>query len=265
MRSFRPALALALVLVATPALAQFQAGPQQPSTEAYAVELSARWWSPTPMLVIDTNALADVGGAVDFVEEFEVEEVRFRELRATLKPGRKHKLRVAYLPVLYEQTTFLVRTIDFGGQTFAVGSEATGVVDWTFWRFGYEYDVVAGPRGFVGVVVDARYNDVTASVDTADFGSAAIEEQVWVPTVGGIARGYLAEGLSATVEFSGFDLERDTVLGKLYDLDIYGTLSLGNNVGITGGWRRLQAEYQADDDLGDVEFEGIYFGLDLRF
>ena len=261
----RLVLTVALLLSAAPAFAQFAAGPQQASTEAYAVEFSMRWWSPTPMIVIDTAALDDVGGAVNFVEEFGVEKERFREMRGTLKLGRKHKVRVAYLPVTYERTAFLVRTIDFGGQTFAVGNEATGTMEWTFWRFGYEYDVVASERGFVGVVADARYNDVTAGVVTADFGSATIEEQVWVPTIGGIARGYLAEGLSATAEFSGFSLERDTFRGKLYDLDLYGTLSLGPNFGVTGGWRRLQAEYQADDDLGDVEFEGIYFGIDARF
>ena len=256
----------ALMLSSTPVFAQFGTPvPNEASTEAYAAELSLRWWSPTPMVVIDTGALDIVGGAVDFVEEFGVEKDRFREMRVTLKPGRKHKIRVDYLPVSYEETAFLVRTIDFGGQMFEVGSGATGVVDWTFWRFGYEYDIVTGPHGFVGVTVDGRYNDVSASVAAPGFGSAVVEDQVWVPTVGGIARGYLTEGLSATAEFSGFSLERDTFLGKLYDLDIYGTLSLGDNFGITGGWRRLSAEYQSDDDLGDVEFKGMYLGIDLRF
>jgi hypothetical protein len=264
MRMRHLALTSVLLLSSTPAFAQFGAAPSEAPTEAYVAEISLRWWSPTPMVLIDTGALDNVGGAVDFVEEFGVEKDRFREMRAMLKAGRKHKIRVAYLPVEYEETAFLVRTIDFGGQMFEVGSEATGVVDWTFWRFGYEYDLVTGPHGFVGVVADARYNDVTASVVTP-FGSAIVEDQVWVPTIGGIARGYLTEGLSATAEFSGFSLDRDTFLGKLYDLDLYGTLSLGDNFGITGGWRRLSAEYQSDDDLGDVEFKGMYFGIDLRF
>lgn len=266
MRNLRVALAAAVLLgLAQPAAAQFTLAGQEAASEAFAAEFSLRWWSPTPMITIDTSALDEVGGAVDFVNEFDVAEDRFREIRATLKPGRKHKIRFAYLPVEYTATAFLVRTIDFGGQTFAVGDQATGTVEWTFWRIGYEYDLVSGTGGFLGVTVDGRYNDVTASVTTAEFGSALIEDQVWVPTVGGIARGYLTEELSATIEFSGFSLERETLLGKFYDLDLYGTLSLGANFGVVGGWRSLQAEYQKDSDLGDVEFDGVYFGIDLRF
>ena len=57
----------------------------------------------------------------------------------------------------------------------------------------------------------------------------------------------------------------DEFSAKLFDFDIYGTVSLGRNVGIQGGYRSVVAEYLVDEDSGDLKLKGLYFGGLVRF
>ncbi len=82
---------------------------------------------------------------MDFVREFNLENERFMEFRSVLKGG-KHKVRISRVPFKYEASAVLQRTVEFAGQTFDVNAEATADVSWDMWRFGYEYDFVAGRR-----------------------------------------------------------------------------------------------------------------------
>src|SRR5918996_2498460 len=92
-----PAVLLALVVTAAPAQAQFNVQAPPPPGEDYNVEVGAMFWKPTPELTIRSNDLGLIGNEFDFVQEFGIEEKRFREFRVTLKPGRKHKIRFHYV------------------------------------------------------------------------------------------------------------------------------------------------------------------------
>ena len=76
-----------------------------------------------------------------------------------LRPGRKHKFRIAYTPIKYEGDVLLERTIIFNGIAFNVGLPIQTEFTWNTWRFGYEYDFVYTDRGFAGFIVEARYAD----------------------------------------------------------------------------------------------------------
>jgi hypothetical protein len=135
------------LLAAARADAQFAVANPVPG-EQYVVELGLNWWTPAPVLEIQTGALAAIGeNRVDFVEEFAIENTRFTEFRATVKAGRKHKLRFSRVPMRYEESATLTRTLDFGGVTFPVSVPATADLEWLLWRVGYEWDFAFGrPR-----------------------------------------------------------------------------------------------------------------------
>jgi hypothetical protein len=232
-------------------------------------ELGVRFWAPTPELRIRTGALAALGeNEVDFVGEFGIEDTRFREIRAVLKPGRKHKLRFHYLPIEYHEETTLTRTITFGGRTFNVGLPANGDLEWRMWTIGYEWDMVAGDRGFFGAIIEVRKNDIRASLASPITETGLTEAEPWVPAVGVIGRAYPTRNFSITAEFTGFkvpDSITDEFEAKLLDFDIYGTINFGSNVGVQGGYRSLTAEYEETDDAGDMKLKGLYFGGLVRF
>jgi hypothetical protein len=261
-------LLVCLLIVGVPhASAQFRA-PDPAPAENFNIELGAMFWKPTPVLNIQTGALAAIGESeVDFVREFAIENKRFTEYRIVAKPGRKHKIRFNYIPFEYNEEATLSRTITFGGRTFDVGVLATADLKWQMWKFGYEWDAFVSDRGFFGIIGELKHNKISADLNSA-IGSELTEATAPVPTVGIIGRAYPSRNVSVTAEFTGFKVPggfSDEFNAKLFDLDIYGTANFGRNVGIQLGYRSLVAEYLVDEDAGNLEMKGIYFGGLLRF
>ena len=92
-------LLTACLLVTSRAEAQFTVADPAPA-ENFNVELGVMFWQPTPTLLIQTGALTRItGGAVDFVQEFDIENRRYPEFRV-VGEGGKHKFRFSYIAML---------------------------------------------------------------------------------------------------------------------------------------------------------------------
>lgn len=264
---------VAAILTCSRADAQFSARrPSEPLPvgEDFHVELGLMFWTPTPTLLIGSDAFTVVGSpTVDFVQEFSLENERFREFRLVAKPGRKHKVRFNYVPVDYEKSAQIQRTIVISGRTFAVNATVNSDVEWKIWRFGYEWDFVSKSAGIVGLITELKYNTVTAVLTSPDTSvTATAQATAPVPTLGVIGRGYIAKTVSITGEFTAFkipDSWSDTFNAKFYDFDLYGTLNLGKNAAAQLGYRSIIADYVVDLDNGDLKLKGWYFGGMVRF
>lgn len=228
-------------------------------------ELGVMFWKPTPELRLSTDALAAADlSEVDFVQEFGIEDKYFPEFRLTL--GRKHKFRTSFVTFNYNPEAIITRRITFRGQTFNIGAPATADIKWKLYRFGYEWDVVSGNGGFVGLVADLKYNRVEASIDSPLLTSAATTDVTApIPTIGVIGRGYISPNVSITGEFSGLNIARDEDEGKLYDFDLYGTVTAGRNFGVQAGYRSVTVDYVVDSDSGVLKMKGLYLGAVVRF
>jgi hypothetical protein len=263
-------VAFAALLMASRAEAQFAVQPEVAPAEDFNVELGLMFWQPTPELSLTTGD--DRVGTVDFVEEFGIDEERFREFRAVIKPARKHKIRFSYMTFRYDQDAVLQRTLTFQNLTFPVSADANADINWDLYRIGYEWDFVSRSRGFVGLVTELKYNrveaDVTATgqvLGVTQTLSATVDQKAPVPTIGGIARGYLGEYASVTGEFTAFKLDRDEFRGTFYDFDIYGAAHLGKYLGAQVGYRSVTVDFLVDNDAGDMKMKGPYFGGFVRF
>jgi hypothetical protein len=248
--------------------AQFSLEQPLPPAEIYHVEFGMGFWSPEPELVLRLDGASGIGSDVDFVQEFGIAKKRFRELRGTLKPGRKHKIRFDYVPFRYDAASVVQETFVYGGQQFTVGIEATTSVTWDLWKFGYEWDFYSGPAGFAGLVTDLKYSKVSASVSAAGLGSQLAEAKAPVPGIGGIARGYVSKNFSLTGEFTFFkmpDSFSEEIDGTFYDFDAYATVNLGRHAGVHGGYRSITVDYLASEDAGALKMKGLYFGGVIRF
>jgi hypothetical protein len=263
---------LAALLVASRADAQFNADNRAPG-EQFHVELSLRFWSPTPELQLSTGSLANLGvGAVDFVQEFGLAKERFTEYQITSKAGRKHKLHYSSIPISYAADTVVTRTIQFGGLTVPVSVPASSNFDWRLRRYGYEWDFIAADRGFIGVLAEVKDNQLNASVSAGPFGSEDLDVHVWVPTIGMAARAYPHRMVSVTgdfgveiTRFKGFDRLKNDWDGKYVDFDLYGTVNFGRNVGAHLGYRSIVVDYESTDDTANLRLKGPYFGANIRF
>lgn len=263
-------LGVALLFTADPASAQYSGRLlADPATgETYRVEIGGYLWNPQPTVLITSEALGIVGSQIDFVEDFQIDRSTFRQLKVVLRPGRKHKFRFEYTPIKYENDeATLRRTIIFNGQRFDVALPVASSMRWNALRFGYEWDFLYRDRGFLGLLLEAKYTDVEASVENVFVGREFVSARAPIPAIGLIGRVYPAPNVSITGEFSGFRLPDidEEYQGRYYDFDLYGTVNFTDNVGAQLGYRSLTVFYQVDEDEGDLKLKGLYFGGVLRF
>ena len=264
------------VLVSARAEAQFRVV-EPAAGEDFHVEAGLMFWTPTPTVQLQTGSLSALGQpSVDLVGEFGIQSTRFNEFRSVIKGGQKHKLRLSHITMQYNEAATLQRTINFGGSTFPVNVPATADLKWEFWRLGYEYDFVAAPRGLLGMITELKVNKVSAVLAASGYGSSVTDVSAPIPAIGFIARAYPHRLFSITTEFTGFKLPgfigkkinetvQDDFEAKMYDFDLYGTISFTRYIGAQIGYRRVTAEYLIDPDAGDLKMSGMYFGGLLRF
>jgi hypothetical protein len=267
--AFAIALFSAAVLTAAPAAAQYGvSGSDRATGEAYHVEVAGYLWSPTPSVLISSEALGIIGSTIDFVDDLGIEKETFRQLKVVLRPGVKHKFRFEYTPLSYEAEGTLRRTIIFNGQRFDVALPVETDLEWKAYRFGYEWDFLYRDRWFLGMLLELKYTDIEASLANVVVGEEFVRAHAPIPAIGIIGRGYVAPNVSITGEFSGFKLPSsidEDYNADYFDFDLYGTVNFNDHVGAQAGYRRLTVFYRIDRDEGDLEMKGLYFGGVVRF
>lgn len=259
------------LLAASPALAQSRTSRPEPKSdgvlgEKYVFEIATTWWTPNVFGVISSDALEAVGSSIDFTNDLGFVSTRFRDLRFVVRPAKKHRIRVQYTPIEYAAGATFTRDVTFHGSTFPVSVPIQSAFTWRVWRMGYEYDVFYRPRGFLGVVGEARFVDMTASIISA-FASESVTAKAVMPALGVFGRAYVLPDLAVNFEFSGFKTPK--VNGQYHDTywdwDLYGTVNVTNNVGGQIGWRKNTTFLRVGDNTGDMKFEGLWFGFVLRY
>jgi hypothetical protein len=260
---------------ASPAEAQYgarRATTDRATGENYHAELGIGFWNPTPEIVISSESLGILGDNVDFVNTLGLEKKKFRQLKIVLRPGTKHKFRFEYTPLKYEAQKTITTSFVFNGQRYNVGLPVTSELLWKAYRIGYEFDFVYRDRGFVGMLLETKYTDISATLTASLAGIARTEftrARGPIPSVGVIARGYVVPNISITGEFSGFpEIGKDggsRYGGKYYDFDLYGTVNFNEHAGAQLGYRSFDVFYKVKNDNGTLKMKGLYFGAVGRF
>jgi len=258
---------LAALSTAAPAAAQFNALSSRATGENYHVEISGSLWYPAPTIFITSESIEGIPGSrVDFVEDLGIERKWFKQLKVVLRPSEKSKFRFEYTPIKYQAETVLTRSIVFNGIRYDVSLPVESELTWHAFRFGYEYDFYYRDRGFIGLVLEAKYTDVEAQLIN-QLNEEFVHARAPIPAIGVIGRGYVAPNVAITGEFTFFkipDFDEDYG-GNFYDLDIYGTVNFTENFGAQLGYRSFDVSYIAETDNGDLRLRGIYFGGVVRF
>ncbi len=260
----------AVLLVPSRADAQFTETPfSDPATgERYHIEAAAAWWNPPPDFRLASESLGVLGSTINAVTDLGIQQKRIGELRFVLRPGRKHKFRVNYLPMSYEASATVKREFVFNGIRYGLNLPVQSDLSWTTWALGYEYDFLYRDRWFVGFVLQVKATDIQATL-TAPIGTEFARAQAPIPTVGGIARVYVVPNISITGELIGFKVPEgidERYQAHYFDFDLYGTVNFNDNFGAQVGYRSFDVFYFIDDDdEGSLKLKGLYFGGVARF
>jgi hypothetical protein len=260
------------LLAASPAEAQYKPRKSNLATgENYHVEFGAAFWNPNPDVVLSSEGLGQLGDQVDFVNTLGIEQTKFRQLKLVLRPGRKHKFRFEYTPIHYQAAATVNATFIFNGQRYSVGVPVATDLKWNAYRFGYEWDFLYKDHGFVGMVMEGKYTDITASLASSAVGvDQFTSARAPIPAIGVIGRGYVVPNISITSEFTFFKLpeqalSNDKYSGKYYDFDLYGTVNFNDHAGAQLGYRSFDVFYKVQRDTGTLDLKGWYFGGVARF
>jgi len=270
MSRFRRVLAAATALFALsalPAAAQFRPPQAAVIGEDYHIELSFNFWNPTPEPFINSEALGILGTDIDLVNDLGIEKQRLKDLRLVLRPGKKHRFRINYLPMNYDAESTVRRTFVFNGLRYPVGLPVATTAEFKAWRFGYEYDFLYRERGFLGVLFDVKYTDINVGLNSP-LGDEFLKQAAPLPTIGGVARVYAAKNVALNAELSYFKIPEsasEDYQGRYLDFDINATFNPHRNVGIEAGYRKIDLNYLAKKDSGSLIFKGLYFGSTVRF
>lgn len=259
----------AILLAPASARAQFGAVPaSNPATgEKYHVEVAGGIWNPTPEITVSSEALGIAGTEINAVTDLGIQKKAFRELRLVLRPGRKAKFRINYLPMEYTATSNVTREFVFNAIRYRVGLPVSTTFQWKAWRFAYEYDFLYRDRWFAGFIVEAKYTDVQVQLDSV-IGTEFTHARAPIPALGGIVRGYVMPNISITGELTGLKVP-DSInkdYGAHYaDFDLYGTLNFTDNFGAQVGYRSIDVGYLFKKDTGDFKLKGLYVTGVLRY
>ncbi|HEY7289114.1 MAG TPA: hypothetical protein VH583_04695 [Vicinamibacterales bacterium] len=264
--------ALLFVFAGTPAYAQYQPRPTGETAlgEDFHIEGGLNFWGPTSDMTVASSgsgALAGIPGtSINAKTDLGFVDQRLTEFNVTFRPAPAHKIRFQYLPIDFEASSTLRRTIDFNGQRYDVGLPVNSSLEWKTYRFGYEWDFFRSNSGFAGFIAEAKFTDVTV-----DLASPVVNEfthaKAPIPAIGGVGRYYFIPMVAITGELTLFKLP--TVLnnysGHYTDLNIYGTVNFVKNFGVQGGYRSVDVGFLAKQDTGAFTLKGIYFGLIARY
>ena len=263
------ALCLAFTLLAAPARAQYapKGVSDRATGETYHVEIGGYFWNPTPDISITSESLGIIGSRIDFVTDLGIEKSRFKQVKVVLRPAKKHKFRFEYTPVSYHAAGTLSRDLVFNGILYSIALPVTTDFQWNAYRFGYEWDMIYRDRGFFGVVLEAKYTDVQATLQNV-IDTEFVRARAPIPAIGAIGRVYVAPNISLTGEFTAFkwpDSIDKNYRAKYYDFDLYGTVNFTDHVGAQAGYRSFNVLYKVDSDEGEMLLKGLYFGGAVRF
>ncbi|MCC7008606.1 MAG: hypothetical protein IT184_07300 [Acidobacteria bacterium] len=254
-----------------PGIARAQYGaPTLDSTaigEKYHVELAGTLWNPNVFGMISSEQWGIAGSQIDFTGDLGFKTTRFKDLRATLRPSRKTKFRIQYTPVRYQADSLLKRSLVFNGQSFPLNLPVKSTFDWNVLRVGLEYDFIYRSRGFVGLLLEARYTEMNAALSTP-LTSESTSVKAPLPAAGIVGRAYVLPELALNFEVSTFRMPQGLVPdveANYYDWNIDGTVNLTHHVGLQVGWRRMTNFLSVKEDLGETKFQGLWFGAALRY
>ena len=256
--------------LAAPARAQYGVKPvsDRATGETYHVEVGGYFWNPTPDIIITSESLPGIAGtSIDFVTELGIEKTRYRQIKVVLRPAKKHKFRFEYTPIHYEATGSIDRDIVFNGISFPISLPVATDLQWKAYRFAYEFDMIYRDRGFFGIILEAKYTDVRATL-TNVLDTEFVRARAPIPAGGLIGRVYVMPNIAITGEISGIKLP-DSIdsdyRAKYVDFDVYGTVNFTDNVGAQVGYRSFDVLYKVKGDEGQLKLKGPYFGGVVRF
>ena len=251
LRQFYLIFALAPVLMA-----------QDRGMEDFRFEVTAGGWLRDTRGTIQSGITpVDLRGDLDIAQD----EPQFLG-RLIFKPARRHRLIVEGSPYRLRGTADVTRTFTFAGQQYTLRDRVTSSADMTYVFGGYQFDIVTGRHGHVGLQGGVAYVDATGTLTSETFGFAGTETQSFPFPLAGAEFRVLPLGTPLVQIGGGLKGMSLGDYGHYVDASLEAGVGIGRHVAVLVGYRLVDADvHRRDQTRGFMpRFGGPVFSVQVR-
>jgi hypothetical protein len=233
--------------------------------EDFKIELTGAAWLADSSGTIQSN-----GTPVDIVSDLGAEQQQLTFFgRLVVKPGRKHRIVLEGTPFRISGFNTVDRTIVYRGQTFNVHETLRSSADLNYFFAGYQYDILSGPAGHLGLSVGGAYIGASGSITSVQSGTTASKtETIGLPLAGIEARIFPIPGRKIlTIEggVRGMDVG---AYGSYIEASGSGGVNIGH-IALLAGYRTANPDIHASSASNpagvNVRLKGPIFSAQWRW
>ena len=233
----------------------------------YRIEALVGYWSPRADVTVSSDATGVPGTKIDWRRDLGLTSQGFPELQLSWRPALRHTFRAQYIPIRFESSAAPPRDLVFNGVRYQAGLSATASLDWTTYRFGYDYAFVVRPRVRAGFIAEVKHTIVRAAVQNA--GADEVSRQAMpVPALGGVVRLFPSPRLSLAGEFTFFavpDRPDGHYGGHVGDVDVSALWTVTRHLGAQAGFREIDIHHLGEWNTAMFTLKGVYLAALVRY
>lgn len=240
--------------------------PAMAAADGRHLDLEVRRWSPELEGQVRVPRAGLEGSRIDFAGDLGIGDEEFLDLRLRWYPSRTFFVRLAHTPIDYSGDRVVTRTLEFGGVTFPISARVASELNLDYTRAAAGWQFLNTDEGAfrLGPTLGVALFSGDAALSAPDLPRVLSEREsfdVAFPLAGAALDVELTDAVhlfgEASVVFSDD--------GELIDLEAGVRYFFFGRIALMGGWRSLTVDAEDGDERLDVDVEGLFFGLTLRF
>ena len=230
------------------------------------VEFEGRYWM-TNFSAEAKVTQAGQGSDINLKSDLGIADKNFPSGRFSFFISPTHRLTLNYTPISYNTDSTIKRTVEFGGETYAIDTRVIAALNLQYLRFGWAYQFVnlEGGKFKLGTLLEIKGVQGDVSLAAPDLASPIDNGwsfYAWLPTVGIALDINPTPFLNFFAEFSGLPAGQ---YGTIWEAEAGIKYIPFKNFSISGGYRLVDIEARNDPDYARVKLGGPFLGLSLRF
>lgn len=230
------------------------------------VEFEGRYWI-TDLTAKTKVTENNIGTDVDFKSDLGVKDENFPEGRFIWYTGPKSKLRLAYTQISYNGDKNVERTIEFGGETYIVGTRVITNLDVKYLRLGWVWQFINVAEGKVkfGTLLEAKGFWIDTTLEAPNMVPPIKESEkfaIGLPTIGAALDINPHKIVNIFAEISGLPGGK---YGYFFDGEAGIKIIPIKNLSIMGGYRIFDIKAKDKPDYAKLKISGPFIGATLRF
>lgn len=231
------------------------------------VEFEGRYWI-TDLTAKAKLTEADITGTdIDFKADLGIEDKNFPDARFTWYTGPQSKLRLTYTQIDYSGDKNVERTIEFGGETYTVGTRVITDLDVNYLRLGWVWQFINVAEGKVkfGTLLEVKGFWLDTSLEAPGLIPPVKESGKFaagLPTIGVALDINPQKMVNIFAEISGLPAGK---YGYFFDGEAGMKIIPIKNLSIIGGYRIFDIKAKDEPDHARLRISGPFIGATLRF